>query len=77
MDEVYVIYDSIRNEYISQIISISRSDKTVLSIKFGDLYSAISFDEYALAMMEVDTINESFRRDYPKKKINLSIRRLT
>lgn len=76
MDEVYVIYDSVRKKYVSQIISIPHSDPLVLSIKFGDIYSAIVFDEYAIAIMEVERIYKSFRRDWPEKKMNLSVRRI-
>ena len=75
MDEVYVIYDCIRKKYISQIITI-RPEKPFLSIKFGDADTAIAFDYQCLARDMIDKIYESFSKDYPEKKMNLSVRRI-
>lgn len=75
MDEVYVIYDCIRKKYVSQITTI-RPENPFLSIKFGDVDSAIAFDYLCLARDMIDKIYESFSKDYPEKKLNLSVRRL-
>jgi hypothetical protein len=75
MYEVYVIYDCIRKKYVSQIITI-RPENPFLSIKFGDVDSAIAFDYQCLARDMIDKIYESFSKDYPEKKLNLSVRRI-
>lgn len=75
MRELYVIYDSIRDKYISQIINI-RPEKPFLAIKFGDVYSAIGFDEYRFTQIMVDEICNWYSENFPEKKMNLSIRRI-
>lgn len=76
MNEVYVIYDSIRDKYVSQTIKICRPTTPFLVIKFGDIHSAIVFDEFFLAQDRVDEILNWYSKNYPEKKMNLSVRRL-
>jgi hypothetical protein len=75
MRKLYVIYDSIRDKYVSQIIKICQ-EKPFLDIKFGDVYSAIAFDEYRFAQIIVDEICNWYSENFPEKKMNLSIRRI-
>lgn len=75
MDEVYVIYDSVRDKYISQIIKI-RPEKPFLAIKFGDVYSAIAFDEEWYVQLIFNEICDWYSKNFPEKKMNLSVRRL-
>jgi hypothetical protein len=76
MDEVYVIYDSVMDKYVSQTIKIRRSTTPFLAIKFGDVYSAIAFDEEWYAQLRLEEIRDWYSKNFPEKKINLSIRRI-
>jgi hypothetical protein len=75
MDEVYVIYDCIRKKHVSQITTI-RPENPFLSIKFGDVDSAIAFDEYRFTQIIVDEICNWYSENFPEKKLNLSVRRI-
>lgn len=76
MNEVYVIYDSVRDKYVSQTIKIRRSTTPFLAIKFGDVHSALTFDEDWYAQLRLNEICNWYSKNYPEKKMNLSIRRL-
>ena len=76
MDEVYAIYDSIRDKYVSQAIKIRRSTTPYLAINFGDVSSAMIFDEEWYAELRLDEICNWYSKNYPKNKINLSVRRI-